>query len=764
MELNENTSEYLSEIIDSELAQLIISFDNLTVDYPSYYKQLVNSYTQISEELKGQLIFEENYGNKDLLRYQIRREFLKPSAGREKNFFTITSKDDFSNLPTGTKNKNWGSSILYTPLGDHSRHHMKKGDVVFCYRQGQFADLSMALDMRGIYATGFVASDPIELFTDLTGHNRWAVEICFPLQLKEHLKLRNIQLHPITINLTPYNGNRNDALQYIPNKEHYETLLNLIYSANIELKDYFQSVINDFNFQEILLPEYALRNFYSNEIIAPFEFNNSLIELFIEWANKEENFQKSYKGILYYPILKSWDTIFFNDKIFELDLNDLSNSYNKIEGLILDKTNNPWRDFSNGVSNGAPSAILGKKNYLRFLKELIDNQDDYKVFLESIKNSVLTGKDSISPINDKRVSNEFENFELPKNPITDEPRNLIIYGAPGTGKSYKLKIKAEGNNKEIIGLFPDEWLRKRITFHPNYSYRNFVGSYKPMPLYKDSKKKIYSSDTVTENKQHQKEPFIEYQFEPGPFLEMFVRAIKNPDYNFVIIIEEINRANTAAVFGDVFQLLDRNESGESEYSISLEPAVQDYLKASNILTATIKIPSNLYLWATMNNADQGVMPLDSAFKRRWSFEHLGLNENKADVNDLYIEMPFLIEDGKKMRWNEFRKTVNRKLLFDGIHEDKLIGPFFLNKAEIEDSKSVKNKLLLYLREDVLRYKSGLFNNDLRSFSEISEAFENGQDIFSTDLVFVTESIEPESIEPELIEADESEEEEIETIG
>jgi 5-methylcytosine-specific restriction protein B len=394
---------------------------------------------------------------------------------------------------------------------------------------------------------------------------------------------------------------------------------------------------------------------------------------------------------------------------------------------------------------------------------MIDTFPDLKVQIEDIfgkdfpiitRRAVVPNEDIINI--DTEVNDDNQKISLPNVITEDVARNLIVYGAPGTGKSYQLKKITEGDGKGIIGLFPDEWLRTRITFHPNYSYRNFVGSYKPMPLYKESKKKIYSSDTVTKNKQHQKEPVIEYQFEPGPFLEMFIRALKNPTYNFVIIIEEINRANTASVFGDVFQLLDRNESGESEYSITLEPSVQDYLKANKILTSSIKIPKNLYLWATMNSADQGVMPLDSAFKRRWSFEHLGLDKNKKDVNDLYIQIPFLTNNATKLKWNNFRSTVNNQLLSEGIHEDKLIGPFFLNKSEIIDSKSVKNKLLLYLKEDVLRYKSGLFNNDLRSFSEIAEAFESGKDIFSNDLEFETEEIIFPKIETEQTEIVESE--------
>lgn len=597
MELFENKIENLNKIIDSELSELIKSFKNLITDHKVYYDQLVENYTLISNHLKkNHSILENNFENHDLLKFQIRSEFLKFGSGQSsKNFFTITSKDDFSNLPTGDQNTDWGSALLYTPLNDHSRQYMKKGDVVFCYRQGQFADLSAALDIRGIYGIGFVASDPVELFLDLTGHSRWAVEVVFPLQLKEHLKLRNIQLHPTTINLTPYNGNRNDALQHIAKKEHYETLLNLLYSGNIELKDYFETFFKEYSLQEILLPEYALSNFYDSH---------------------------------------------------------------------------------------------------------------------------------------KNISEE----HISENLIKYEPRNLIVYGAPGTGKSYKLKKLAEE-------LFPHENLRTRITFHPNYSYRNFVGSYKPMPLYKESDKVIYGSDTITKNAKHQKEPFVEYQFEPGPFLDILVRAIQNPTYNFVIIIEEINRANTAGVFGDVFQLLDRNENGESEYSITLEPSAHDYLRTNGINTSSITIPGNLYLWATMNSADQGVMPLDSAFKRRWSFEHIGLNENMNSVDHIYIEIPFLKKENKKLKWNNFRQTINEKLLSEGIHEDKLIGPFFLNKFEISDIKAVKNKLLLYLKEDVLRYKSCLFHGDLKSFSEISERFTNGDNIFSDDIIFTTETLE-----------------------
>jgi 5-methylcytosine-specific restriction protein B len=309
--------------------------------------------------------------------------------------------------------------------------------------------------------------------------------------------------------------------------------------------------------------------------------------------------------------------------------------------------------------------------------------------------------------------------DIKVNPIKNEPKNLILYGAPGTGKSYEL-------NNRINTFFNHSSLHTRITFHSNYSYRDFVGSYKPTPLYKESEKVIYKADFITKH-DHNKEPIIEYTFIPGVFLLMLEKAIKNPNHNFAIIIEEINRANTASVFGDVFQLLDRNDDGESEYSISFESSANNYLKSIGLKTE-IKIPKNLYLWATMNNADQGVLPLDSAFKRRWSFEHIGINQKEKVLDNININLPFLPVE-KTLGWNDFRNILNDKLVELGVSEDKLIGPFFLNKNEIINSNIVKNKLLLYLKEDVLRYKSGIFKKGLNTFSLIAEKFEKKKNVF-----------------------------------
>jgi 5-methylcytosine-specific restriction protein B len=319
------------------------------------------------------------------------------------------------------------------------------------------------------------------------------------------------------------------------------------------------------------------------------------------------------------------------------------------------------------------------------------------------------------------INNNYILKGVDENPINGLPFNLIIYGAPGTGKSHELKNRVNTH-------FPNELLRTRITFHPNYNYRNFVGTYKPSPLYKNSEFEIYSSKKTNEE-ELRREPVIDYIFEPGPFIQSFLKAYHNPNHNFVLIIEELNRANAPAVFGELFQLLDREADGKSTYSVRLEEASMKFLRYNYVDDEEIRMPQNLYIWATMNNADQGVLPLDAAFKRRWSFEHIGLNENEEDAKG-YIHFKF-IPPGKQLNWNDFRKQLNTYLIENlKIHEDKLIAPFFLRENELTDENAIKNKLFLYLKEDVLRYKDGLFK--AHTFSQVCESYNKGEMVFNED--------------------------------
>ena len=277
------------------------------------------------------------------------------------------------------------------------------------------------------------------------------------------------------------------------------------------------------------------------------------------------------------------------------------------------------------------------------------------------------------------------------------PRNRIVFGAPGTGKSHRLKEEAEKSFADAN--------RERVTFYATYSYAQFVGSYKPV-----------MKDVGGEEK-------ISYEFVPGPFLRMLVNALKNPDEKFLLIIEEINRANAAAVFGDMFQLLDRDAEGKSEYAVATSEDVRRYLVKEGLDADAVKkiqIPANLYLWATMNSADQGVFPLDTAFKRRWSFEYIGIDDREPQAPDLKIQIKNQTYD-----WKTLRKFLNRLLVLNGVNEDKLMGPFFLKNAS-----EFNSKVLMYLWEDAARMCRRAVFGEIMTYSELCEKWkEKGVEIF-----------------------------------
>lgn len=311
---------------------------------------------------------------------------------------------------------------------------------------------------------------------------------------------------------------------------------------------------------------------------------------------------------------------------------------------------------------------------------------------------------------------------------TEYERNRIVFGAPGTGKSFNLKKDCEEYLKDTTGSY------ERVTFHPDYTYSQFVGTYKPV------------SDGAA----------IRYEFVPGPFMRVYVEAMKsarslNPQPH-ILIIEEINRAKVAAVFGDVFQLLDRDEDGVSEYEIQTSEDIRKYLaselKCDIDKCKKIKIPNNMFIWATMNSADQGVFPMDTAFKRRWNFEYLGINENQDKIKGRVSVGNSVTQE---IEWNILRRAINEKLAKEyKVNEDKLMGPFFISKRvlktvsdqddTIEDQarfiEVFKSKVIMYLYEDAAKqHKHKLFSGceDTTKYSAVCNSFDEiGIQIFGED--------------------------------
>lgn len=348
--------------------------------------------------------------------------------------------------------------------------------------------------------------------------------------------------------------------------------------------------------------------------------------------------------------------------------------------------------------------ILPEESYYAKDGQLNRLSQKSKIKLYSLNNDKILDlfKDENDYINDEK--NDIVKYEeSPQKQFTSNlKRNVIYFGAPGTGKSYNL-------NEDKEKLIEDENSYERVTFHPDYSYANFVGTYKPVP----------------------KGDSISYEYVPGPFMRSLVKALKYSQKPFLLIIEEINRSNVAAVFGDVFQLLDRDGTNQSRYSIETSEDMRNYLKSElGKVYEKIKIPSNMFIWATMNSADQGVFPMDTAFKRRWDFKYFGINYNEELIEQIKVNL-----NNQEILWNDLRKAINNELLSYRINEDKLLGPFFAynefldEKISDEEFKEIfKNKIIMYLFEDAAKAKrndlfSGAKENNKVIYSRVCELFD-----------------------------------------
>ena len=297
-----------------------------------------------------------------------------------------------------------------------------------------------------------------------------------------------------------------------------------------------------------------------------------------------------------------------------------------------------------------------------------------------------------------------------RNPLAQSknvyPLQQIFYGAPGTGKSHKIKENEWVKNAE------EKKLVFRTTFHPDSDYSTFVGAYKPtMKPVADKYKAVAGKDEE-----------ITYSFVPQAFLQSYVAAWKNQDEKVFLIIEEINRGNCAQIFGDLFQLLDRDENGVSEYKIKADADIRTYLEdvlgkdSDGIKDGELCLPKNLYIWATMNTSDQSLFPIDSAFKRRWDWEYEPI---KYSNKEWKIEI-----DNNKYSWTSFQKKVNDRIFRDLSSEDKMLGDYFVNPRDgIISEKLLLNKILFYLWNDVCKDGDGdIFKTEDNKEVKFSELY------------------------------------------
>jgi 5-methylcytosine-specific restriction enzyme B len=314
---------------------------------------------------------------------------------------------------------------------------------------------------------------------------------------------------------------------------------------------------------------------------------------------------------------------------------------------------------------------------------------------------------------------------------------IIYYGAPGTGKSHIVKEKLKGVNKDKVF---------RVTIHPEFTYSDFIGQLLP--------------------EENPKTKSVEFPFKEGPFTRALVEAFSDNSKDVYLILEELSRGNVAAIFGDIFQLLDRNDQFESKYPIR-NKNISD--KIVQLLSDEVYLPSNFNIIGTVNVNDQNVFPMDTAFKRRFNWEYVssrpaldkhGNRDTKLNNPKLSIAVDTIPANNLITTWHSFYIALNNFITDKekglGKSEDKQLGQFFVdfgkqltidshsgthtaNDAELKINNIIKNKLLLYLWQDV--QGSNSFNTSAKLFAKEIRSFDDLYEKYGKDKVFSDSFIE-----------------------
>jgi hypothetical protein len=389
--------------------------------------------------------------------------------------------------------------------------------------------------------------------------------------------------------------------------------------------------------------------------------------------------------------------IYGKQEIVNLDEHWFKDKFDKIETHFLDnndififkgkgQTQSRKYLISLAQVGGLNLRDLFIENHVKLLFEKIDS--DIWIKIKTTDDEVSVSESEIL------IENELDsdiNFDI--------QHQIIFYGSPGTGKSREVENRTKDQN------------RTRTTFHPETDYNSFVGSYKP----------VMSGDNII------------YDFVPQAFTNAYCNAWLNPNQPYYLIIEEINRGNCAQIFGDIFQSLDRDENGQSKYEIHCDKDLALYLKgyfdnstnedAVRTYKEIIKtedfdiiiLPSNLFIYATMNTSDQSLFPMDSAFKRRWDWEFISINYE--DASTLSIK----IDDTTSYNWGKFISAINPKIKELTGSEDKQLGNRFINPSNgIITFEQFRSKVLFYLWSEVYKDEVGSQNSIFKRFQQNNE--------------------------------------------
>ncbi|ADO01793.1 putative restriction enzyme [Helicobacter pylori SJM180] len=419
-----------------------------------------------------------------------------------------------------------------------------------------------------------------------------------------------------------------------------------------------------------------------------------VLEHFFDNANNQD--EVDMKGIL----------SDYNDKVSILLATDprLGGGIKRIISAEEDKIKENRLDYELKVDDVLLFTCISPKEYT--LEIILPTDTRYNVL-----NSLISNSKHLLVLSENKTRSLSDN-KIDESVRIDGGKNIILYGVPGSGKSYTLQRDYCNDNSVV----------EKIVFHPDYSYSDFVGQI--MPSVDDS-------------------GIVSYKFNPGPFTNILKKAYHNPQTKHVLVIDEINRGNAPTIFGEIFQLLDRLKhdkdgfkKGSSEYAIN-------NMDIANIVhsdkNASIRIPSNLWIIATMNTSDQNVFTLDTAFQRRFSMQ---LIENSFDnVDDDFKNMKIL---DTEITWKEFCTTINEKIAQnnEGLSsmEDKRFGVYFVNVDDLKSKENFAHKVIKYLWDDVFKFDRNIIF-DTTKFNTLEAVVKNftkekGRtqfDIFSDDV-------------------------------
>lgn len=416
------------------------------------------------------------------------------------------------------------------------------------------------------------------------------------------------------------------------------------------------------------------------------------IEEYGQWEFKEDNWPMDLFNNVWF---KKYLHIMFPD-IFSPYYN--TDWQAKLLEILFDKEANKWQDQLDKKDKQELSFMV---NSIRITNE-IENRFNLENYQFSYYLSSLDDKKEKNKGNKKDKNNMTQTKEN-KNNTNKKGVNIIYYGAPGVGKSYKVQKEYDLDNKDKQVSF------ERVVFHPEYSYGDFVGQIKP--------------DIKEENGNH----LITYKFESGPFTKILKKAIADQENHHYLIIEEINRGNAHSIFGDLFQLLDRDKSGESEYEITNADIAKEVYQDKN---HKIKIPSNLTIIATMNTSDQNVYTLDTAFQRRWEMKHIS-NEFTEEEEEKELKNSQIFDTD--VSWGIFLEVINGYILDNSSHmsslEDKRIGKYFINKNDFNEKRIdyFAHKVLKYLWDDAFKLnRESVLKDEFKSLDSIIKKFINSE--------------------------------------